>query len=409
MFSLTHSFVGWNTLNKDDASRNQYEQRYINQDKVLFFTFNNIKKNSVKLKDLKTINLLMITYNMLSFLNTNSYSDILLKTNDDINRKNLIYRDFMTYIQVKNWKIKNDFELISDKIEYKFDLDMKYKYKFNLYSKGTIGKSLLYGYLNYIFIIGEDSNSFDQDAGYHQNYSMSDFRGNLYDFLIKYIDNVISKSEYLLKSDSLGDILLSIHELVYSYLEDIDKIGLEFYYPINMDSIASYYEDDYYEDDYDEDEEYISIDSHVNSDLNFVLERDVKDFIFYYDSDVYVTVYKNDADAYDGSPIGFSLNVAKHKQILKIRLVISFYLDSTYDEFYIKESYEKPNEKRTKKITAKNNEEGITKHNISYYKEIDLSDISNKKYINIINEINNHIDNILDGKILIGINNNIVL
>lgn len=414
MFSLTNNFVNWIDLNKDSIRRDEYENKNFNKDKVVFFAFNNISRNSVKVKDINTINVLMTTYNILSFLKMNSYDDIILKANDSIKKKNTVYRDFISYIQVNNWSLKNDFELINDKVEYSFDLDMKYKYKFTLYSKNTIGKSLLYGYLNYIFIICEENYGFDQDAGYHYNYSISDFMGNLYDFIIRYIDNVISKSIYILKSDSLGDILLSIHELVYSYLEDTNKIGLSFYYPIDIDSITSGSEENYDEDydnddDYYEDEEYTSIDSYVNSNLNFVLERDTKDFIFYYDSDVYVTVYKDDIDSYDGSPIAFFLNVAKHKQILKIKLVISLYLDSTYNEFYIKESSEKSDKRRTKKITAKDSNKKINKHNISYYKEIDLSNKSNKKYANIISEINKHIDNILDGKILIGINDNIVL
>lgn len=412
MFSLKNNFVNRITLDEDNVIKNKYEDKLLSKDKVVFLAFSNVSKNSFKVMDLRTVNALMATYNLLSFLKTYSYNDVLMKTNKVIIKKNLIYGDFIYYIQAKNWNLKNDFELINDRVGYKFSLDMKYKYGFTLYSKHTIIKSLFYGYLNYIFIIGEESYNFDQDSGYHQNYSISDFLGNLYDFLMRYIDNVISKSKNLLKSDSLGDILLSIHELVYTYLEEKNKIGLSFFYPINLDSIASYdeedYNEDYDEDDYGEDE-YTSIDCYVNSDLNFVLERGVNDFIFYYGSDVYVTVYKDDIDSYDGSPIGFSLNVAKHQHILKIRLVISLYLDLTYNEFYIEEPSKKSNKKKTKKITAKSREERINKHDILYYEEIDLSNISNKKYINIINEINNHIDNILDGKILIGVNDNIVL
>ncbi|MEM4483899.1 MAG: hypothetical protein QXS19_08275 [Candidatus Methanomethylicia archaeon] len=419
MFSLTNAPKYLINLYKSNDYTNKRGYMNIIMDSLLFYAFDNVEKKSLNLKDLRTINMLMNIYNMLSFLNDDTYKDILLKTNNDINSKGVVYRDFMSYIQLKKWRVKNDFELISDKVNYKFDLEAKYRYKFNFFSKNTIYKSILYGYLNYIFLIGEESYGIDQDSGYYSNYSMSDFMSNFHDFLVRYIDNVILRSKYASKLDSLGDVLFSIYELISLYLEDTDNIKLAFYYPINMDSIDSYSEE-YYDEDYDEeydeeydedsyeDEEYTSIDVNVNSSLNFVLERDTRDFIVNYDSDIYVTVYKNDTDAYDGVPIGFSINVAKHKRLLKIRFVVNFYLDTTYDEFEVKKMTKKYDRKLIKKIKLEDSSKRINKYDITFYKEVDLNDISNKKYIKVVKEIDSHIDKILDGKMLIGDNNNIV-
>lgn len=399
MLSLINNFSIWSRMNEDDSNKNQ--SKYKNN--ILILSFNNIKK-SIKIKDLRTINSIMTSYNSFSFLKNYDYEKVLYETGKDISLKDTIYRDFMTYIQVKNWNLKNDFELISDKVKYMFDSRKEHQYNFTLRYNRSISRYLLYGYLDYIFLIGEESYNFDQDAGYHKKYSVTDFMDNFYDFLLRYSDNVIYKSDHTFKFDSLSNILLSIHEMTYSYLEDIKKINIDFIFPMNTESIESYYEEeseDYYDD-------YIYTNSYVNSKLEFVLERKNKDFIFLYDSDIYVTLYKGETEVYDNAPIAFSLNVAKHKNLIKIRFVITFYLDKVYDEFYIKEITEKNDSEKTNKITSKDKESDLKNHIITYYEEIDISDVSKEKYRNIIDEINNHINVILEEKILIGFNDNMV-
>lgn len=406
MLSLINNFSIWNRLTKDNKNKNESE--YVYKDKVLMFSFNDIKK-TVKIKDLRTINFIMTSYNSFSFLKRDDYDKVLYETDRDISLKDTIYRDFMSYIQVKDWNLKNDFELISDKVKYMFDSIKENQYNFTLRYNRSISRYLLYGYLDYIFLIGEESYNFDQDAGYHEKYSITDFMDNLHDFLRRYSDNVIYKSDYVFKFDSLSNILFSIHEMAYSYLEDIKKINIDFVYPMNTESIISHYEEE--SEDYDEDSygyDHIYVNTYVNSKLNFVLERKSQDFIFLYDSDLYVVLYQGDVESYDGTPIGFSLNVAKHKNLIKIRLVITLYLDKVYDEFYIKEITEKNDPEKTNKITTKDIENDVNNHIIKYYEEIDISDVSKEKYKNIIDEINNHINVILEGKILIGFNDNIV-
>lgn len=363
-------------------------------------------ENIIKIREPESINIHMSYYNIISFLNQNRFN-IIEENKKEMNNKKIV-RDFMTYIYKKDYKIKDDFELISKDTRYVFEYESKYKYGFSLFTGSQIGKAFLYSHAMHIFFSGENNSYIDDYKGYHYEYSTNTFLSDLYNFLNMYTDEFLSKFKDKIRTDILSNISFSIYQVVSTYLEDNIKDNLTFTYHMDTESIISEYSE------YEEDEEYEEDDSSTYSDcnmirnLNFLLDVNTKDFVFDYESDIHVTLYYNDADVYDGAPIGFSLNVAKNKDKIKIRFETTFYIDNAYNNFVISLKDKDNKTKKRKRVKKENTDTNIEHHNIIYYKEIDCSKKSNEKYKSILKEIDDYIENILNDKILISFNDNVV-
>lgn len=369
------------TLNKAFKNKIQYRTIYTNiksqdiLDNNVMNTFissfiNRINKKNIHFLYPNEINKIMIPYNMISFLNDSLISK---KENKKINR------NFISYVLKKNITLRDDINLVNSDTIYEYSAD---------YNNNRMPD--IYGCYNNVFLSDNFHQEIDFSHKYVETFYKSHFMEIIENVMTNHIDRINENynSRFFIESIHIKEILIKVYEIIYMAIEDI-------YNQIDIQYSAN---DALYDD----------LSYHTDSFLNFIIDKNIGDFIFdlyfifymqkyYYDSDSDIDT-DTDTDNQFYNFFVLTIQVMRTKKDIKFFIKIQINADNTYDKVNLIIEYNQEN-KDTVQVFCDIDDE-ITEKEFEDFHIINASE--NENYVGLLNEI----DNILSKSILKKININ---
>lgn len=358
------------------------------------------------------INRYMVPYNMITLANET------INKAKHLEDQETMLRNFSFYFFKKNSTLRDDIGLFNQNTYYEYFLD---------YS--TIEYPAFYGCYNNVFVTDNFHEEFDSYSDL--DWIRTLYKGNLtegIDYVMRnHIDRIVDRdyNTFLIQNDHMREILVNIQRIIFWIIDDLYK-NIEIKYDFNYDAYFLQYKnysksynddeedenyddsDDEYDEDYDEynDEEYGESDDniytsyHVDSYLNFILDKNRGDFILDLSFTYYLQYSGLDIETYSYSLFELKIKLMRDRKDIKFSIHININADEIYNKSDLLVIYKQKNKEIVNVFC--DYEKDIKEGQFVDFHSFDANQDS--KYLTQLNEIDKLVSEIVPKKININFN-----